>query len=504
MAATEHIVHFSIEGEFLANHARDRVCEGAWERALKLLTEDLQGMTHELAIAILKGEADLTGCSGDEAGIGIKNLPKDGPKAKAMAAQMQFLYGSTFRYREKYWKPYARVTSWGEADSLFALEDQVGRVLETTGARFYSDRPYAAKRSLYYADDRIHDLLVIFKVSKTQDAFILCKETSMPPLWFDTPCGPAEQVLSKMLKDGLVLEERGEAYRDAPAGRVCSIRKAAKRSTKSKKTTRFFKPSVQPVLSEAEETARIEELEKKRARRLQEIAEAVKTQAKEKGGFYRLNLEDGIGKPYAAQPVIEVPRNPFLLWALRGYDFERFGKKAPEWDAMSPQGLKMLFDDPYHSDWILGAGLPLEDVYDHGEKTLTSIVMSSAILEQFKLVKEWTGMEFVTLAYPGEPRYFSGPVVIAKPNQPVPAGSIAIAATAGPEYQFAMETACQPDKYGSKGLIICATGGKLAHLATVGREFKCTVLMVPDAVEKYQTTRCVSVDMDEGKIYHSL
>lgn len=504
MAATQHVVHFSIDGEFLANHARDRVCEGAWERALKLLTEDLEGMTHEMAIAVLKGEADLTGSSADEAGIGIKELPKDGKKAQEMAKQLHFLYGSAFRYREKYWKPYARVTSWGEADSLFAFEDQVGHVLETTGSRFFADKLWARKRSLFYADDRVHDMLVIFPVSKTQDAFILCKEAPMPPLWLDVPVGPPDRVLLDMLKNGLVLPERGEAYRGAPVEKVCSMSGARKTSKRAKSGNSFFKSSSAPALSEAEETARTAERERKHTQRLAKIAETVKTQAKEKGGFYRLELKDDIERPYAPRPSIEVPKNPFLLWALRGYDFERFGKKAPEWDVVSPQGLKMSFDDPYHSDWILGAGLSLEDAYAHDEKTLGSVVMSSAVREQFKLVKEWTQMQFVALAYPGKPRYFSGQVIVAEPNKPVPAGSIALAATAGPEYQLAMETACQPDQYGAKGLIICATGGKLAHLATVGREFKCTVLMVPDAVEKYRTTRCLSIDMDEGKIYHSI
>lgn len=508
MSAVEHVVHFTIEGEFLSDHVRDRVKEGAWESALNLLVKDLDGMTHEIAIAILKGEATLTGASDDPEGLGLKRLPADGPLAKAMAESLQFQYGRTFRYREEYWKPYARVTSWGGEDQMFAQDVAHGR--EWSKARIYnraqerfsaSGNPATTeKRSLFYANDRVNDMLIVFTVSKTQDVFILCEKAKMPPLWFEVPTGDPDVILSKMLKEGLQLEERGACDLPVPEAKVQAL------SSCKAKGTRTTSREAARVRREQEAALELEEknAQQQRSEQLARIAEQVKAQATEKGGFYRLNLEDSRGRPYAARAMIEVPRNPFLLWALRGFDFERFGKERPEWDVISPMGLKMAFDDCYHSDWILGAGLSLDEVYERNGETLTSVAMMSATQEQFKLVKEWTAMDFVVLAHPGKPRQFHGEVVVAKPNRPVPPGSIALAEHAGPEYEFAMQTACKEDKYGQPGLIICATGGKLAHLALIGREFKCTVLMVPDAVNKYKGTRAVSVDMDEGKIYHSL
>ena len=507
MSAVEHVVHFTIEGEFLSDHVRDRVKEGAWESALNLLVRDLEGMTHEIAIAILKGEATLTGASGDPEGLGLKRLPADGPLAKAMAESLQFQYGRTFRYREEYWRPYARVTSWGKEDALFALDIAHGRevsrapIYEKVQERFSASRSaeYGNWRSLFYANDRMNDMLVIFTVSPMRDLFILCEKTKMPPLWFEVPTGDPDVILGKMIKEGLQLEERGECGRSEPESSVRPM------GTRKGRGTKKSSKEAEEARREREAARELEDekAEQQRSERLARIAEQVKAQAETKGGFYRLNLRDSRGKPYAERAMIEVPRNPFLLWALRGFDFESFGKERPEWDVVSPMGLKMAFDDCYHSDWILGAGLSLDEVYERNGETLTSVAMMSATQEQFKLVKEWTAMDFVVLAHPGKPRQFHGTVVVAEPNRPVPPGSIALAEHAGPEYEFAMQTACKEDKYGQPGLIICATGGKLAHLALVGREFKCTVLMVPDAVNKYKGTRAVSVDMDEGKIYHS-
>ena len=35
----------------------------------------------------------------------------------------------------------------------------------------------------------------------------------------------------------------------------------------------------------------------------------------------------------------------------------------PSWDCVSPTGIKMNMDDPYHTDWVLGAGLDIDESY---------------------------------------------------------------------------------------------------------------------------------------------
>jgi hypothetical protein len=241
------------------------------------------------------------------------------------------------------------------------------------------------------------------------------------------------------------------------------------------------------------------------AQRVERMREQVCVQATRQGGFLTLDLRDRHDSVPGKHPVsIEIPRNPFLLWALGGFAFEAFGKERPEWDVVSPPDFKMPFDNPYHTDWMLGAGLSLEETYDRDSDSLTSLVLRRASEKQMDLTQEWTGAEFVVLARGDSRRHFSGQPVIARPHDQVPAGSIALAKTAGPEYQLAMVSASRPDQYGQPGLIICETGGKLAHLALVGREHGCTVLMVPQVIAKYGQARSVSIDIESGRIYQLL
>ena len=235
------------------------------------------------------------------------------------------------------------------------------------------------------------------------------------------------------------------------------------------------------------------------------LSEQVLAQAAMMGGFITLELftyDDKHQKVPYDPPSVQVPKNPFLHWALRGFNWEDHGHKCPEWKIVGGQGLKMFGDDPYHTDWVLGAKVPLGQVYDQDGISYGAVVMSSAYTMRSELVEQYTQHQFVTLCK-GDQRIFSGSIVHPEPNERVPSGCIAIVPHAGPEYQLAIETANGIDpETGRRGCIICDTGGKLAHLAVVGREFKCTVLVLPNATKMYRERDRVWIDMSDGTITH--
>jgi phosphohistidine swiveling domain-containing protein len=240
------------------------------------------------------------------------------------------------------------------------------------------------------------------------------------------------------------------------------------------------------------------------------MAARVVEQADKTGGWYELPLRSEELPDYNP-PFVRVPKNAFLRWALRGFRFEDFGKTPPEWDNVAPSGWKMSMDDPYHTDWLLGAGIDLDEAYEHKYDwktknqniSLGEAAMKAAYNVKGDIVKDWTGVEFSFLAR-GDTDYVSGTIVHAKPNQKVAAGSIAIVPNAGPDYYITMMSACKPGEHDRQGAIICETGGKLAHLSITGREQKCTVLMVPGALKKYRDGDFLSIDLDSGKITLSL
>lgn len=574
------VVHFDVEGKFIADLARDRVSEGAWVSALSLLRESFEGLTHEEAVAILKGESDLTGWNSDEAGIRIVELGPDSEAALTMRERLDWLYGNVFKHDGTYWKPYATVTSWGREDYYFSLTYGGKRNILDTTSRSNSSRhrPELEHRSLYYAQDPHRDLLVVLPVLNAECREVLCERVDMPPLWFDVPQRDIADYLASRLKskklrlqqEGYVYREEGTEYRTenpteeqphpeelpaeeetagtveatadvrveaqaAPAaqepalpepsrGEVLERVRAYKQANSlinqfvaavaaadtpqelSKVSLRFdtamdeVDQSLRGGLREFNDV-RYRLLDEARDARHKKLGDQIREQARSQGGFFTLKLKGPDGKPYAPMRSIEVPKHPFTLWALRGFDFETFGRERPEWKLVCGSGMKQVMDDPYHTDWMLGAGLSLAE-YQKPEEDgtrLEHVVMKCAFEERHRIVEAHTGFPFSILAK-GKATHFSGEVEHAEPNQPVKQGCIAIAATAGPEFQLAMEAASRPGEHGAPGVLICETGGKLAHLATVGREMGCTVLMVPDARKKYPPGSHVFISMEEGTI----
>jgi phosphohistidine swiveling domain-containing protein len=196
--------------------------------------------------------------------------------------------------------------------------------------------------------------------------------------------------------------------------------------------------------------------------------------------------------------MLIVPKNPFVLWCLRHFDYEAHGKERPVWNKIAGSGLKMYNDDPYHSDWMIGAGVPLDATYDHDEDSFGAVVRSCAYSKMSDITAEYTGHAFTVLAK-SNISWYSGKIVHAEPGKGVPPGSIVVVPSAGPDYQLAMETASKTGDYGP-GCIICETGGKLAHLSIVGREMNCLVLMLPNACTMYRDGEHVFIDVEAGTI----
>jgi hypothetical protein len=144
----------------------------------------------------------------------------------------------------------------------------------------------------------------------------------------------------------------------------------------------------------------------------------------------------------------------------------------------------------------------LKEAYNHDYDNSVGGQISMAAHEmKSDIVREYTQHQFVTLCRGNRRKgRIYGRVEFPEPNEDVPPGSIAVVPHAGPEYQIAMETANKPDQHGDRGCVIANTGGKLAHLAVVGREMGATVLMIPNATEIYKFVHKLIVDLEDGTI----
>lgn len=143
---TEHTVHFTVTGEFIAGTARDMLCEGRPDSAYRLLDTLRDGgdrAPERLIRQVLDGTHTLTGTSDD----GIDAVEEWHPPLRR-TAYMDRRYFAMAGLRRlgngTWWRPVARVTSWGPDD---------------LGARKNRRRGRRGERSEWYCadDERILD-----------------------------------------------------------------------------------------------------------------------------------------------------------------------------------------------------------------------------------------------------------------------------------------------------------------------------------------------------------
>lgn len=524
-------VCFSVDGRWLADFARTRYEEGVWERALKLLVDTLEGLTTDQAIRILKGEADLRGNSSDEKGVSFRSTPKTSPLRKRMEAITKRMYSDIFRYGDNYWVPYARVTGpWNNEDHKFSRSGarMTTLIFGSAKPQLKDQRDYY--RSMFYADDPAKDMLVLFNHG-VEHYEILCKKTAkMPPFWVDISTNEPEKFLISLIDEGKLrpswdFDNRGAFEEDppenpAPKELIVDAPSLEDRQEETRNEVQKFLVAIDNAMTDAdfEEAEKAFEGHMNKARQgdvpndqwqiIEEVREKARAntnalyrarilkQAKEHGGMFRVELKNKDDTPYSPR-FVEVSKNALINWALRGFRFEDFGKERPHWEPVTHSGMKMAGDDPYHTDMIIGGGADPWETYDRKDTRPFAAALNDACWAvKSQIVDEWTGVQFSFLAKSSD-LYMSGTVVHAKRGEPVPAGCIAICEDASVDYQAVLESINKDDK---RGAIICQTGGKLAHLATVGRENDVMVLMVPDALKKYREGRLVFINIKEMEI----
>ena len=235
-----------------------------------------------------------------------------------------------------------------------------------------------------------------------------------------------------------------------------------------------------------------------------QLIRKIREQADANGGWLDILLRQFDGSPYVGpgSSTIRVARNPFILWALAEFNYERHGRQRPSWQIVCPDGVRMPGDSGLHSDWVLSAGLL--DGEEYGLLQTPRVPRNVCIVlginhAQSKLLREWSSASFVTLVRGQSARIF-GRVVHPQPGQAVAPGSVAIVPQASPAYQAAMLSACGEDAQGNPGAIICELGGPMTHLASIGRESRCTVLRLEGAMRRYPAGCFVSIDLASGTV----
>lgn len=157
-----------------------------------------------------------------------------------------------------------------------------------------------------------------------------------------------------------------------------------------------------------------------------------------------------------------------------------FESQLPLWQTVSPIGLKMMNDDPYHTDWVIGAGL---DPEDRSLLYYPSPIADAAMKLSHELQDQFDEPSDVHVLVDGP--YVSGTVYHGRKKKPSPDGAIVVLPNLHPDYLEAIVDAAA---------VITEEGGAVAHLAQVGRERNLPIVRIERALQRFEPGDEVSID----------
>jgi phosphohistidine swiveling domain-containing protein len=428
---------FVVEGEALTRIARDLLLSEMPGKAWRFLKNGLSPGIGDHVCDILDGEKKLIGDS--SSGIEVAKDTETASYRKTLA----YIYAGRVRINGSWWRPRAEVVEFGEKDARSAMRDvsEVDSIQQAVALQ----RLIWRRRVGYYAMDGECVVEINQKVEgrprgKMHDLIIFepCGEA---PFWWDELRDPAD-ALEQFLKVGRRLDQE-------------SCESVTER-VEANETARI--PA--RIRAEEEQLDREEEEEAREAA-FRKREEEIKAKVWEQAGddFFELKV---------AERMFRIPRAPFEQWALHRTSLK---DRAKPWEAVAPSGMKMQFDDPNHTDWVLASGMTFDEAY---RGPVHNAVMNAC----FRLQQQFGDFECAVV--------IGGPFVRGRVGE-----EIAVVKDLHPDRVPEVENA---------KAIITQAGGKMAHLAVLSMERGIPVLRVEDALEEFPKGLLLEIDPSAGKI----
>ncbi|AXQ68438.1 hypothetical protein HOT99_gp179 [Caulobacter phage CcrBL10] len=219
--------------------------------------------------------------------------------------------------------------------------------------------------------------------------------------------------------------------------------------------------------------------ERAEGRSVEEYRKAILAQAGD--DFFDLAYTDVDGKDV----VLKVPTAPFEQWAL----WRTAGSHlAKPWKRVTYTGFKMFGDDPYHTDWVLGAGLNPEDwpIVESDNPPLHKAAWD----KRFQLAEEKLGGNMRVLLGKG---FVTGKIVMLKPGETLSPGEIGVIRNAGPDFVQAAQSAIEHNT-----ALICENGGSVAHLVVEYLDKPLRLTRIENARKIFKDGMTVYLDFDKS------
>jgi hypothetical protein len=551
-----HVAHFSVTGDYLCDIVRDLVVSERWDGAQRVL-DDVHGLTRPQQLEILTGKAQINTGLTD-----LEPLPAD--VAEAYQRDVAYIYAGRVRLSgyQGWWRPIAALTDFGPNDldpEIDAMARELQREYGLDRIANFQDPPDVfdaafrrasggiwARRASHYCLPG--EVAVVTRIATIEgsplSSTVIFEACNAPPPWLPVYFD-ATKAVEHWLAVGHHVEARGHVQRYGfSTPRVAKARVGLRRAYNELEAAynegRYIHAAAK--LQRGAEAAVTPE-EKQRAR----DAEAAYVQAlrdererldEEREKMQLQKLRDDVAAQfnenrngYLVLPMGElrrllIPRAPFTHYAVdfaNKYRKRPLLKPLPTWKPVAGPNFKLVNDNPYHSDWILGAldesgpadKLDRTNVYlfkhpndwytlgERDEETQRVIYDAMRKVED-EYLGSWTppkrGTHRITVLY--RPDFqgsttIEGSVIHPEPDQEVDAGTLAVVPTLGPDFYITAASA------GGGGVIISPVGGELAHLVTVAHDHATpfpALLVLPDAVTLLPEGTRVRIDITAGTL----
>jgi hypothetical protein len=430
MSKTEY-VNFSIEGGFITQHFRGLVLEGNWRKALIQLKEVLIGASDEHCIEVLNGNCKLTGVN--------ELFMEEDHDSEEYKYEVLNMYKNLVEKNGITYRVEAKISTIKPGDE------------------------YIFERMALYLDKPVDEYFF------HNGIFYVANESGKSaPIWIDykdLPCYDVEDLVDIKMSDNGSKEELKLKRIDS------IIVKDAILNDVKIEDEEFFQEELgqrRIILNNLKDDA-----DKKM---IQKIRATVIAQANQKGGFLTIEHK---GKTF------KIPKLPYMHWvASHCYNIDErnfYEENLDDWVAISPLGLKMHNDDPYHSDYVIGAGFNPKDFYNSD--------FSEACWNYFWHVVR---LDMITISGSG---IIKGSVkkVFEHIDPADCVDKIIVIPHAGVEYFEHAKVA---------KLVIAAKGGPASHLALNAEEYSINLVLIEKALG-FKVEQELVFDLDNSTYTYS-
>lgn len=458
-------MHFSITGEALTRFVRDLMLDQRPAHAWRCLTDGIDGMSEKQVRSILSGTHRF-----ESVERGMFLVADSSEAAVEYVKSLRYIYAGRVRLHGRWWRPRAKVTSFGPEDVRAPKQGRVHRNLDMRRVEHYAgpdELAFNIVTDLAMASNRCSYEKCGMCDGYGEESFIFepCGE---PPHWWEENKS-VDEALKDCLASGRKLDETGwmQTYADTYKSKLQGL------DIKCKPVDPEWAKKAQ---REAEALIERDRIAREKAE-FDTVVVNLRRQIREQAGDDLVDLGyDVFGDE------VRAPRAALVNWALRGTALSHL---APPWKPCASAGLKMGQDDPFHTDWWVGAGFEPEDAYPpFGDKEQRDWderfgrAISAAWREKFRIQKELGN-------------FSAGVVVDAGPVEGRAGDEILVLPNLHPDY---LERALKAKA------IITEAGGALAHLAVVAMERNITIMRVENACTKFPEGSKLRLEPATGKI----